>query len=195
MGNDEERRVELLQPVLEPEPESAQEPPFVPAIDIDIEVSAMSLDTKEEPVPISVFRSGQKEKEGSQLLELLRKAPELIHFKPGYSELSPVSFGPLQEMAELLANVDDMVRVEGHINTVKDDGTVLANDDPKIRVYEDCSGMVLSQRRAESVVDFLKQHGVHPDRLEARGMGGNRPLTLAKEQLSLNRRVEIHLCK
>jgi outer membrane protein OmpA-like peptidoglycan-associated protein len=62
-------------------------------------------------------------------------------------------------------------------------------------VYENCSGLVLSQRRAESVGSFLSAHGVHSERILAKGMGGDRPVTRVKESLSKNRRVEIHLVK
>ncbi|MFN2267903.1 MAG: OmpA family protein, partial [Desulfonatronovibrio sp.] len=55
--------------------------------------------------------------------------------------------------------------------------------------------MGLSQRRAQSVADFLAEHGVSKDRLETKGYGLTNPKfdNSTREGRSLNRRVEMHL--
>jgi hypothetical protein len=85
-----------------------------------------------EVPPTTVFKATKKQTTKQRLAELVAAAPELIQFKPGYSELAECSFQPLTELALLLEPLDWLVRVEGHINTVKDNGTLLANDDPKV---------------------------------------------------------------
>jgi len=52
------------------------------------------------------------------------------------------------------------------------------------------SNVDLSQRRAQSVVDFLVAHGVSRDRLVVRGHGPDRPLPGTRTTAPENRRVE-----
>ena len=51
----------------------------------------------------------------------------------------------------------------------------------------------LSQRRAESVSDYLASHGVSPNRLQARGYGESRPVAdnSTEDGRAMNRRVEL----
>jgi peptidoglycan-associated lipoprotein len=65
----------------------------------------------------------------------------------------------------------------------------LLNDNPNIAIElsahtdmigDDESNMLLSQRRAQSVVDFLLVAGTAPDRLTAKGYGESRPVTVDK---------------
>ncbi len=55
----------------------------------------------------------------------------------------------------------------------------------------------LSERRAASVITWLKAHGVEPDRLEPQGFGATRPVAdnATASGRALNRRVEIWLAK
>lgn len=56
----------------------------------------------------------------------------------------------------------------------------------------DAYNLELSMRRASSVVDYLRGHGVEPARLEAKGYGKQKPL-VADPNASENRRVETRL--
>ena len=53
----------------------------------------------------------------------------------------------------------------------------------------------LSNRRAHSVMTWLVEQGVEPDRLEARGFGEGRPLIPEENRRAraVNRRVEFHI--
>lgn len=65
-----------------------------------------------------------------------------------------------------------------------------------IEGHTDASGaysknMDLSQRRAQSVVDYLVSSGVAANRLKAEGFGPNRPLAGMSKRSAANRRVEL----
>ena len=65
-----------------------------------------------------------------------------------------------------------------------------------IEGHTDASGaysknMDLSQRRAQSVVDYLVSSGVSSARLKAEGFGPNRPLAGVSKRSPANRRVEL----
>jgi OmpA-OmpF porin, OOP family len=55
----------------------------------------------------------------------------------------------------------------------------------------------LSERRAASVITWLKTHGVEQDRLAPQGFGATRPVAdnASASGRALNRRVEIWLAK
>ena len=132
------------------------------------------------------------------LMTILDQAKQ-IRFDPGYSTIMEESSVILDDIAlALCANgiTNYNIRIEGHINTVKDNGTRLANDDRKIVVYEDggrLTGLQLSERRANSVMTALVTRGVSHERMTAQGKGGDHPVTLNRKHLDQNRRVEIHL--
>ncbi len=65
-----------------------------------------------------------------------------------------------------------------------------------IEGHTDASGayqtnMDLSQRRAQSVVDFLVSQGVAAERLKAEGLGPNKPLPGVSKKSASQRRVEL----
>ncbi len=80
------------------------------------------------------------------------------------------------------------------------------NDNPEIKVeisaHTDASGsdeynLELSQKRAESVVNYLISNGINPDRLIAKGCGESQPVAdnETEEGRALNRRVEMKIVK
>lgn len=86
----------------------------------------------------------------------------------------------LREAAQIIkGRADKKVVVEGHTCNI---GPAQYN-------------MGLSQRRAQSVADFLAEQGVSKDRLETKGYGLTNPRfdNSTREGRSLNRRVEMHL--
>lgn len=101
-----------------------------------------------------------------------------VHFQLGSAELTDDTKG------ELTKYVQAMQRPE------------LASMKFAIDGHTDSSGayatnMDLSQRRAQSVVDYLVANGVSADRLTAHGYGPDRPLSGVKKSSALNRRVEL----
>jgi outer membrane protein OmpA-like peptidoglycan-associated protein len=104
-----------------------------------------------------------------------------VFFANNSDRLLPRSSAILQAVADALRLAPQIrrVRVEGHTD----------NTGPQAH------NMDLSQRRAQSVVAWLTEHGVEGGRLEAQGLGPTRPLrpniTLASR--AMNRRVEFHI--
>ena len=77
-------------------------------------------------------------------------------------------------------------------------------DNPKIKIEigghtdsdgSDAHNEVLSQNRAQSVVDFLIEKGVNRDRMVAKGYGEKQPVVAndTKENKQLNRRTELKI--
>jgi OOP family OmpA-OmpF porin len=93
-------------------------------------------------------------------------------------EITGVSMATLDVAAETLRECPNVhTAVEGYTDSVGDDAY----------------NQGLSQRRAESVSDYLSSHGVSPDRLQAKGYGESRPVAdnSTADGRALNRRVEL----
>jgi OOP family OmpA-OmpF porin len=108
---------------------------------------------------------------------------EKVQFATGSSEILPVSFGLLDEVAKVLTDNPqiELVQVEGHTDST---GTAAIN-------------RKLSQQRAESVMRYLASRSVAAGRMKAQGFGPDRPIADnrtddGKEQ---NRRVEFVILK
>ena len=103
---------------------------------------------------------------------------ENIQFEFDSSALSGQARRILNNNAEYLrTNSDITVTVEGHCD---DRGTETYND-------------ALGQRRADSVKEFLVEHGINTNRLVAVSYGEKRPIALGKDEASWskNRRAQI----
>ena len=100
-----------------------------------------------------------------------------INFETSRADIQPSSYGILDEITEaLIANPQLKVMVEGH------------TDSRGARAFN----MDLSQRRAQSVVDYLVNKGIAPSRLSAKGYGPDRPVADNGTRLgrAKNRRVQ-----
>jgi outer membrane protein OmpA-like peptidoglycan-associated protein len=103
-----------------------------------------------------------------------------LRFEVGRAEIASVKPGVLEQIAEVLTRYRHLqARIEGHTD----------NKGRQAR------NQALSQARAQSVREALSELGVDPDRIQADGYGGLRPLTdsrtiAARER---NRRIEIYL--
>lgn len=102
-----------------------------------------------------------------------------VLFATDKSELLPAAQTKLQEVAKALTqqDKDSKIVVEGHTDA---QGT-------------DDHNMALSQRRAESVRNYLVSQGMAADRIAATGLGKTRPIAdnTSPEGRANNRRVEI----
>jgi OOP family OmpA-OmpF porin len=104
-----------------------------------------------------------------------------VNFPTGSSELTPAARSSLDGLGKALASNDlaeFRFRIEGHTDNV---GSREEN-------------LSLSQKRAEAVVSYLtSQYNVAPARLEAVGMGQERPLIDTPPQTpeARNRRVQV----
>jgi SH3 domain-containing YSC84-like protein 1 len=101
-----------------------------------------------------------------------------VHFQTGKAEIMPNSEGALNEaVAALKEHADWKIRVEGFTDNV---GTKGAN-------------LKLSSDRADSVLDWLADHGVDRARLSSKGYGEARPVATnsTDEGRAKNRRVQL----
>jgi uncharacterized repeat protein (TIGR01451 family) len=102
---------------------------------------------------------------------------ENIQFDPAAATIRPESFAVLDQVASILGEQPALeIRIVGHTD---DTGDELAN-------------VELSQRRAESVKDYLVSHGIAADRLETIGRGEYEPVASNQTEAgrAANRRVE-----
>ena len=104
-----------------------------------------------------------------------------VYFETNKAIIKPESHELLYMVARTLVEHPEVlkVRVEGHADE-------RGGDDFNLQ---------LSQRRAESVRQFLIRSGVAPGRLTAKGWGEQKPLQEAsnEEAWAVNRRVEFHI--
>jgi outer membrane protein OmpA-like peptidoglycan-associated protein len=109
------------------------------------------------------------------------KILERIEFKTNSAELLAESTPVLEAVQKVLSEHPDIAQlsVEGHTDNV---GSASYNDR-------------LSQRRAESVVQWLVKHGIARSRLQAHGFGLHKPIDSndTPEGRERNRRVEFHI--
>jgi outer membrane protein OmpA-like peptidoglycan-associated protein len=110
-----------------------------------------------------------------------------VFFAPNRDRILPRSFSVLTAVADALRASPQVTRVlvGGHTDDAGNDARNLA----------------LSERRAQSVLRWLSEHGVEPSRLTARGFGETRPVTpvaalrgrALRDARAQNRRVEFVL--
>jgi outer membrane protein OmpA-like peptidoglycan-associated protein len=101
-----------------------------------------------------------------------------IFFDTAKWDLKSESTVELDKLVSLLkANPDLPIEISGH------------TDD----VGKDADNLILSQKRAKSVVDYLAQKGVNVLKIKAEGYGKNRPFlpNSSEENRKLNRRIEV----
>jgi len=104
----------------------------------------------------------------------------LVFFDNDKAELKPESMPELERVIELMReNANISVRFEGHTD---DKGS----DDYNIK---------LSERRAESVRDYIIAAGIEKARIESAGYGKKKPLSSAttEDARAMNRRVEMRI--
>ncbi len=109
-----------------------------------------------------------------------------IFFESGKADLKAESKIELDKLLKLMLALPEMsVEISGHTDAAGDEN----------------SNMVLSQKRAQAVVDFLTSHGVKLNRLTAKGYGETQPIAENylpnknpnKEGMAVNRRIEFKI--
>ena len=127
--------------------------------------------------------AGPKENYGckeSQLVILRKNQIEIlehIFFKTDSAEIEERSF-------PLLDNIASVMKVHPEIPHVRIEGHTDNTGDPAYNID-------LSQRRAEAVVQYLKEHGIGEERISGRGFGAEQPIedNGTEEGRAANRRV------
>ena len=108
--------------------------------------------------------------------ELRLRLDDRVLFRPGSSRLHPAAFALIADVAEVLADVEAEVRVEGHTDITGDE-----------RANWDLAG-----QRATSVVLALRDKGPIPgNHLQSISMGHFRPASTFGASDGWNRRVEL----
>jgi outer membrane protein OmpA-like peptidoglycan-associated protein len=105
-----------------------------------------------------------------------------ITFEIGSWELKPSSFPALDSLvAEMNTKIGMVIEIAGHTDDV---GTEEDN-------------MALSQKRAETIYEYLVDKGIEPSRVTPIGYGESSPLAnnATNEGRSLNRRIEVRVIK
>lgn len=100
-----------------------------------------------------------------------------IHFVTNSADLTTESFQELDRVVELIQNNPSIIiEISAHTDNVG----------------SDAYNMLLSDRRAQSVVNYLRDNNVPERRMIARGYGLRRPLVpnTSEENRAINRRVE-----
>jgi outer membrane protein OmpA-like peptidoglycan-associated protein len=103
--------------------------------------------------------------------------PGNVLFASGKSTVLPGAQEKLNAVANALKDQDRMIVVEGHTDSQG----------------SDASNVTLSQSRAQTVRDYLVEHGVPANRIQSKGIGEARPVAdnASAEGRANNRRVEI----
>ena len=105
------------------------------------------------------------------------------------SDVSSIKPGGMEQLASLARKIQDRGDAVSHVQ-------VVGYTD---RMGSDAYNQTLSEKRADTVMQVLKDHGVPADRLEAKGVGEADPVKSCDEQkrasliacLAPNRRVEV----
>lgn len=111
--------------------------------------------------------------------------PTPVLFDLGSDRLSKESTKLLAPLAEILAKTNSSILVRGH------------TDDVPIVGGRHKTNWELSAARAFSVIRFLEESGLHPERFHARGYGEHRPAVANTDEASRarNRRIEISIVR
>jgi outer membrane protein OmpA-like peptidoglycan-associated protein len=100
-----------------------------------------------------------------------------IYFETGKAELQEKSRTELRKLVEQLRSQQSLrIEIAGHTDDVGDAK----------------QNQLLSQKRAQSVVDYLVQLGIAKERIKAVGFGEAKPIVpnISDENRQLNRRIE-----
>ncbi len=115
-----------------------------------------------------------------QAQEQLKKYAKVIYFKTNSAEFTKKTYPILEAIVVIMKKYPaSKFRIEGHTDSRG----------------SDAYNMKLSQRRADAVKNYLVEHGISADRLEAKGYGETKPIATNKTAAgrAKNRRVEINL--
>ena len=106
-----------------------------------------------------------------------------LYFKQSEPEILAESFDELNHLAEVLqTNKNIYIQIEGHTDNSGNPGELL----------------LLSEKRAAAIRDYLIRERIKSDRMEIKGFGGSKPVfTAPKTELErqANRRVEIRIVR
>ncbi len=179
-----------------------------------LSVQPISLPKKQETLaakisvaPLVVAKKDSAKKDSSNSvaakLKSLKEGDHLvmksIYFYPNTYALKKSSSAELQKLlAYLLANENVRIEIQGHTNGDHKIGKNKAYATLGEEWNYEGSAKTLSQKRAETIKKYLEANGIKPERLEAKGCGGKKPIIRdpqSNEEGALNIRVELVVLK
>lgn len=158
---------------------------------VESDKRAAASEQKATASQLSAAQSEQKANDANDALSKLAAKEEArgtiitlsgsVLFRSNDSALLPAALARLDQVAEALVAKGQRVTVEGYTDSRGSQST----------------NMSLSQRRADSVRSYLVTRGFPTEKIEARGMGPDRPIAdnTSAEGRANNRRVEIVIAK
>ena len=174
-----DNQLEISMPEAEVAPET--EPETQPEQELKIEPEAESIPTTEkEPEPEIALAPVTQTETVEELLHTLDLSG--ITFLFGSNEITPKGELVLDDVASVLAAHPEFdVVIEGHTDSVGDDNLNLE----------------LSQQRAQSVLVYLTNMGIHTERLSATGFGESQPIAEndTVKGRALNRRIDFSVSR
>ncbi len=107
--------------------------------------------------------------------------PSSLLFDSGSASIKPEAIDALTKISEKLKEIPGKIKIEGHTDNVPISSSI----------YK--SNWELSSARASSVLHFLLERGLSPDRFSIAGYGEYRPIAPndTEEDRAKNRRVEL----
>ena len=146
----------------------------------------LEMQNTEERIKRMIATMGLEGKISTQLTSrgLVVSVKDSILFPAGAIELTPNAKDVMLRVSNILADMPNAIRVEGHTDTMP------------IHTERFYSNWELSTARATSVVEFLVKEGkLAPQRLSAAGYGEFKPAVpnTSEKNRALNRRVDIVL--
>lgn len=147
----------------------------------DIRIQSISDEINYNTLEIPAVKSGEFFQEAELVIEY---DPGTVfsftnlQFEPAKSDLKAASYVHLKNLVEVMKRKKDFrIRIDGHTDS---DG-------------EESANQVLSQKRAESVKNYLVSQGIEANRIAAKGLGESRPVADngTPQGKARNRRTEI----
>ncbi len=106
-----------------------------------------------------------------------------LYFKQSEPEIIPESYDELNYLSEVLkADKNISIQVEGHTDNSGNPEELL----------------LLSEKRAAAIRDYLVRERIKPERISIRGFGGSKPVFLSpvnEQERRANRRVEVRIVR
>ena len=144
-----------------------------------LELSALSSTSRQTKAMVNYITIGHR---GLPLYKRLVNEGRLVFhdilFDNDSYFIKPSSYTTLDRIAKMLNDNPNLsIRIEGHTDS---NGTRESNQ-------------TLSENRAKSVMHYLRNKGIHPERLSAVGFGEEKPLDMSNNETAWakNRRVEV----
>ncbi|MNX98565.1 Outer membrane porin F precursor [compost metagenome] len=147
----------------------------------DIRIQSIGDEIEYNTLEIPAAKSGEFFQEAELLIEYDPGSVfsfTNLQFETAKSDLKATSYAHLKNLVEIMKRKKDFrIRIDGHTDS---DG-------------EESANQLLSQKRAESVKNYLISQGIEANRIVAKGLGESRPVAdnNTPQGKAQNRRTEI----